>query len=1761
MKISTIIQGILLFILIGFSACVEPDDNPDLAKRSGYADVTLQVGQQSTGYFSFTKFFAQSQAKISQINDDTKTVLIVAVFERTPFTDDYNSLTPILDQNLLNLSNSTVKLGLVTNKSLRLFEYTFNQNYTLEQLLSSPRLVISSADLGSFTITAETENLSFSPQLKLAATPITLEITPIFSDLNINEKQLFEIIGTFGDGSTQNLTPLVNLSLTRSGIVTLSQEDSSQIATTGKVKGSTTLLIQANGLSKTLFIYVENGFSPVLSTMGALSLDEDTTSGSLPFSFSDEDSGADDLSLIIASSNTTLLPTDNIQISGSGLNRELVITPAANESGQSDITLQVTDEKSNTTSTTFTLSVVAVNDSPSITAIANQQIEEDASLDSLPFTIDDQETAPDSMTLSATSSNPALIQSSGISFSGTGNNRFVSITPLSGQSGVTNITLSVSDGTTSVDTSFTLTVQAVNDPPTISAVEDQTIVQDTSSNSIAFTLSDKETAVSSLIISATSSDQTLVSDNNLLISGTGNSRTLIITPLSGQTGVTTITLQVDDGAAIATSIFTATVVGTSTPVISGIADQSITKNSNSNIIPFTVSDGDTPLSSLTFTVTSSNQGLVPNSNLIVGGSGNNRTLSITPVAELTGSAVITLNVNDGSNSSSTSFNLSVNQSTGATAPTVNSAQYVANGLLTPNGGESWSFGTTVNITWQSSSLAGSNVSLFFLLDNPNGLETTDPASLAQTVNNKNWIARSETSQVPNTGTLTIDPTQLGLSSSFMRTLIIDDLGNWDISDNEFTISLNLLSGNEQIGGLTAPNGAELWRHGNNENVLWNSANFATRASVFLLVHTEIDFTTLSGTALSNAVNTQIWFRMHDVFDLDNTGSFIIDPIDFEGGIKYRILVMDEQGAWDISDAVFSIAQFDLDEAKLQPTALENPTPGARWKDGIAENIQWDFTQFSGSTISLYLMNEDSFDLDGISDTLLTSRVETKPWEPVPGQQNISNSGVLSIDPLSLKTEGSRFRMMIIDDLGNWDISDGDFAINDISQISVDASNFDIAILTDPNTGPTWVHGSQQLIRWDTSKVTDPLTLYYLTDSPSGLNTVSPTDLANVVNQKNWQPIQSGINLSGNSQLLISPEDLGLTGNSIHFLLIDSLGNWDITDLPVNIVFNFSGSYLSSGLTSPNGGETWSQGTQQTIQWNTGLFSGSNIRIYQLHDGTSGLEVSDETSLINNIKQKTWGSLNQGNIPTSLGALTINTDELSSGSQRFFIQDSDGNWDISDADFTVPTVDVQSSLLQATGLTAPNGGENWVDGNTETISWNTSSINGTTITPYLLEDDPSGLELTDPAQLTQQVISKRWTPIPGFGNSSNSGSLSLDPFSLNQQQSGFRILILDNLGNWDISDANFSINDFSQVSVEETNLRATALTSPVSSTVWNIGISETVTWSSDISNIDGSSITLYILEDDPSGFDGATPTELTSLVSTRRWRVIDTSIGITNTGSFSFDPQSLDFSGDIRLLIVDDAGKWDTSDQFSLEFALQSSALITGTLTTPAPATIWAPNSSENISWVSGNFGTTVTLYLLSFDSNGLDETDPSILTPTVNSKSWRVINEARDITNTGSFTVNTNQIQGGGELRILIVDDAGNWDISAGDFSRASVQLAEGNYQGSAMTSPAGGETWSSGTTQTISWDDSTGLTGSNITIYLLDDDYTLIDETTVNILTNSVNQLNWQIFSGLENIVNTGNANLNTNDIFFSPGRIFRVLIVDNLGNWDLSDQTLTFQ
>jgi uncharacterized repeat protein (TIGR01451 family) len=200
-----------------------------------------------------------------------------------------------------------------------------------------------------------------------------------------------------------------------------------------------------------------------------------------------------------------------------------------------------------------------VNHLPVISTIPNAMVWEDQPTSSIGFAVNDQETPAAALTLTAASGNTVLVPLGNIVFGGAGGNRTVVVTPALNQYGTAVITVTVWEGSASASSSFTLTVDALNDPPAMSPIPDVTVDEDTVAGPIPFTVSDVDTPVGALSVRADWGNWDLVPPDNVAIGGSGVTRTLTITPAPNQNGVAVMTVVVSDGYLEASRSFTLTV--------------------------------------------------------------------------------------------------------------------------------------------------------------------------------------------------------------------------------------------------------------------------------------------------------------------------------------------------------------------------------------------------------------------------------------------------------------------------------------------------------------------------------------------------------------------------------------------------------------------------------------------------------------------------------------------------------------------------------------------------------------------------------------------------------------------------------------------------------------------------------------------------------------------------------------------------------------------------------------------------------------------------------------------------------------------------------------------------------------------------------------------------------------------------------------------------------------------------------------------------
>jgi archaellum component FlaF (FlaF/FlaG flagellin family) len=222
----------------------------------------------------------------------------------------------------------------------------------------------------------------------------------------------------------------------------------------------------------------------------------------------------------------------------------------------------------------FPISITAVNDAPVVTPPGAQNASPGQTLGPLAVSLADPDNSPDSLSLSATSSDQQLLPDANIQLSGSGVSRTItlSLANITLQSTrVVTVTLSVSDGDKSGSARFQIIVQPPGAPqaPTITPPPAQQAWPGVSVGPLAVTLGDPDSSPDSLSLSATSSDQQLLPDANIQLGGSGFNRTITFTPAAAPLATATpvtVTLSVSDGTNSSSAQFTVLILPSDAPL-------------------------------------------------------------------------------------------------------------------------------------------------------------------------------------------------------------------------------------------------------------------------------------------------------------------------------------------------------------------------------------------------------------------------------------------------------------------------------------------------------------------------------------------------------------------------------------------------------------------------------------------------------------------------------------------------------------------------------------------------------------------------------------------------------------------------------------------------------------------------------------------------------------------------------------------------------------------------------------------------------------------------------------------------------------------------------------------------------------------------------------------------------------------------------------------------------------------------------------------
>jgi len=235
----------------------------------------------------------------------------------------------------------------------------------------------------------------------------------------------------------------------------------------------------------------------------------------------------------------------------------------------------------------------------------------------------------------------------------------------------------------------------------------------------------------------------------------------------------------------------------------------------------------------------------------------------------------------------------------------------------------------------------------------------------------------------------------------------------------------------------------------------------------------------------------------------------------------------------------------------------------------------------------------------------------------------------------------------------------------------------------------------------------------------------------------------------------------------------SIANNDSDENPYTFAIQGTGLPPSITVTSPNGGENWEAGSSQTLTWSSvGITGNLNILISR-NGGTSWTTIFTNTP---NDGKQAWTVTGPATVQAIIKVASVTSPTVS---------------DTSNANF---------SIVQAITVTSPHGGENWVVGSTQNITWSSVGFTGNV-----------NISISRNSGTT-------WSTI--ISNMPDDGSQVWKVTGTATTQAKIKVASVSTPIVFDISDANISI-------IPPT----LTVTSPNGGENWEAGSSQALTWSS------------------------------------------------------------------------------------------------------------------------------------------------------------------------------------------------------------------------------------------------------------------------------------------------------------------------------------------
>jgi len=236
-------------------------------------------------------------------------------------------------------------------------------------------------------------------------------------------------------------------------------------------------------------------------------------------------------------------------------------------------------------------------------------------------------------------------------------------------------------------------------------------------------------------------------------------------------------------------------------------------------------------------------------------------------------------------------------------------------VLSPNGGEDWTAGSTQNISW-----------------------TTTPVSYPLTIQlykDGSFLGKIAQGVDPSTGSYSWTVGQLAsgtapAGSGYKIRIIEKTTNTYDISDGTFSIT----SSGQSIS-VTSPNGGENWTSGFTQDITWTATGTSNPLTIQLYQNS--NFIGKIAQDVDPSTGSYTW----------TVGELISGTAPLGTGYKIRIIVK-ATNTYDMSDGTFIII------SSGPSITVTSPNGGENWTSGYTQDITWTATGTSNPlTIQLY----------------------------------------------------------------------------------------------------------------------------------------------------------------------------------------------------------------------------------------------------------------------------------------------------------------------------------------------------------------------------------------------------------------------------------------------------------------------------------------------------------------------------------------------------------------------------------------------------------------------------------------------------------------------------------------------------------------------------------------------------------------------------------------------------------------------------------------